>query len=99
MSKSIEIKGIFKNNKCRLVGTHQPNNQDFTQERINHLALMLHVELIPLKHKFKGIEIRFYIDGKVFHNGNYFINDILEQDADKVAKEIINLYNFYVDRI
>lgn len=99
MSKSIEIKGIFKNNKGRLVGTHQPTNQDFTQEHINHLALMLHVELKPLKHKFKGIEIRFYIDGKLFHNGDYFIDDILEQDADKVAKEIINLYKFYLDRL
>ena len=99
MSKSIQIKGIFKNNKCRVVGAHQPNNQDFTQERIDHLVLMLDVELKPLKHKFKGIEIRFYSDGKLFHKGNYFINDILEQDADKVAKEIINLYNFYVDKI
>lgn len=99
MSKSIQITGKFKNNKSRTVGTHQPNNQDFAQERIDHLVLMLDVELKPLKHKFKGIEIRFYNDGKLFHNGNYFINDILEQDTDKVVKEIINLYNLYVDRI
>lgn len=99
MSKSIEIKGIFKNNKYRLVGTHQPTNQDFTQEHIEHLALMLRTELKPLKDKFKGIEINFYNDGKLFNNGEYFIDDILDQDADGVAKEIVRLYKFYLIRL
>ena len=99
MSKSIEIKGIFKNNKCRLVGIHQPTNQEFTQEHIEHLALMLCTELKPLKDKFKSIEIKFYNDGKLFNNGEYFIDDILDQDADGVAKEIVELYKYYLIRL
>ena len=99
MSKSIEIKGIFKNNKCRVVGTHQPSNRDFTQEHINHLALMLRTELKPIKEKFKRIEIKFYADGKLFNNGAYFIGDILDQDANGVAKELVELYKFYLIRL
>lgn len=99
MSKSIEIKGIFKNNKGRLVGTHQPTNQEFTQEHIDHLALMLTTELKPIREKFKYIEIYFYNNGRLFHENKYYAHDILEQDADKVAKEIIELYNYYLIRL
>ena len=99
MSKSIVIKGIFKNNKYRVVGAHQPSNRDFTQEHIEHLSLMLRTELKPLKYKFKSIVIKFYDDGRVFHDNKYYMHDILEQDADKVAREIIELYNYYLIRL
>ena len=53
----------------------------------------------PIKEKFKYIEIYFYNDGRLFHDNKYYAHDILEQDADKVAKEIIELYNYYLIRL
>ena len=98
MSKSIEIKGIYKNNKSKVVGTHLPTEGDFTQENINFLSLMIYQELQPIKDKFKKVNIKFYNDGKLFFNKEYDLT-ILNYESLILAGEIIEIYNFYNSKL
>lgn len=100
MIKEICIRGIYKNNKKKEICVQASNEcNDFTLEEINTLALLLHTQLKPIKGKFKYIEIDFYIDNELFHDNKFYSHDILEQDANKVAKEIIELYKYYLIRL
>ena len=100
MLKEIYVRGIYKNNKKKeLYIQADKERNDFTIEDINTLALLLHTQLKPIKEKFKYIEIDFYIDNKLFHDNKFYSHDILNQDASKIAKEIIELYNYYLIRL
>lgn len=100
MIKEIYIKGIYKNNKKKEVHIQSlKDGNDFTLVQINTLALLIYTQLKPIKEKFKYIEIDFYINDKLFHTNKYYAHDILDQDTDKVAREIIELYKYYADRI
>lgn len=97
MSQHIEVKGIYRNNKINMVGTHNPkNNRFFNDEEVRHLENTLRDNIYPNLKKFKGIEVCMWNDGKQILKRHYDVEGFGMHSSKSVTKELIKLYGILV---
>lgn len=75
MSMSLQIKGIYKNNKKNIIGTHCSQNRIvFTIEESKHLKDMFKKYFESNLDKFKKVEVKAWCDGHEILNSKVDIN-------------------------
>ena len=105
MSRTLLIKGIFKNGKARNIGIHNSKNSElkislFSNDDINHLVRMTEYDKKCFNwcienNKFKKIEVIFNCSNSVGKHINTIEEIQVNKRIDKnLIIELVNKYNF-----
>jgi len=95
MSRSLNIIGIYKNNKSRTIGCYNGKNAEtyhnislFDSKDKNHLIEMYNKYLLPEINKFKAFRIIYDISG---NSDNYIKKEVLS-NSKHVFNEMLKKY-------
>ena len=102
MSMSLQIKGIYKNNKKNTIGTHSPQNRTvFTIEESKHLKDMFKKCFEINLDKFKKVEVKAWCDGHEILNSKVDINCLKNEPfttLNQIVRHTEDLSYDYINR-
>ena len=102
MSMSLQIKGIYKNNKKNIIGTHCPQNRTvFTIEESKHLKDMFKKCFEINLDKFKKVEVKAWCDGHEILNSKVDINCLKNEPfttLNQIVRHTEDLSYDYINR-
>lgn len=102
MSMSLQIKGIYKNNKKNIIGTHCSQNRIvFTIEESKHLKDMFKKYFESNLDKFKKVEVKAWCDGHEILNSKVDINCLKNEPfttLNQIVRHTEDLSYDYINR-
>lgn len=102
MSMSLQIKGIYKNNKKNIIGTHCSQNRIvFTIEESKHLKDMFKKYFESNLDKFKKVEVKAWCDGHEILNSKVDINCLKNEPFttfNQIVRHTEDLSYDYINR-
>ena len=102
MSMSLQIKGIYKNNKKNIIGTHCSQNRIvFTIEESKHLKDMFKKYFESNLDKFKKVEVKAWCDGYEILNSKVDINCLKNEPfttLNQIVRHTEDLSYDYINR-